>query len=130
VWKVWLSKMAALNNSVLKPWAEVHGAVRYEDGNGKVYEYGEQAVPETRIPLDRTVIKVLEDNAEATGEDLLDGRLNVSSTKLKSLLSAKKRTALRETFEESIFETATKPKYAIRTPDGAVETDFNPYAEE
>ncbi len=128
-WKVWLKRMTDFNNPILRAWAEVHGPVSYKDGNGRIYEFGEMPVPETRYPLDRTSIQALEDYKTASGEDLLNGRLNISSTKLKGLLKTQKRESLREIFEESIIETATKPKYAVRTPDG-VEQDYNPYAEE
>jgi len=129
MWKMWMTKMNGINNPVLKQHAEVNGPVRYEDGNGKVYEYGEQPVPSTRYPLDRTTIQVLEEYKAATGEDLLDGKLSISSTTIKPKLKTKKRAALNEIFEESIVETATKPKYAVRTPEG-IEEDFNPYAQE
>jgi hypothetical protein len=129
MWKVWLGQMNKLNNPILKSYAEVRGTVRYEDGNGRVYEYGEQPVASTRYPLDRTALMAMKKHREATGEDLLDGRLNISSTKLKSLLKAKKRAELSSIFEESIIEMATKPKYAVRTPEGVTE-DYNPYAEE
>lgn len=118
-----------LHMDVLKQHAAVTGPISYTDGNGKVYEYGPQDAPETRYPLDSTTIRVLADYGEATGENLLDGRLNVSSSKLKSLLKAKKREALRTVFEDSIIQTGTKPKFAVRTPEG-VEQDFNPYEEE
>lgn len=128
-WKLWMTKMSALNNSVLKSHAEVTGPIRYEDGNGRVYEYGEMPVPQTRYPLDASAMQVLTDWKISTGEDLLDGRLNISSTKLKQLLKTKKRAPLQEQFEESCIETGTKPKYAVRTPEG-IEEDFNPYAAE
>lgn len=128
-WKVWMTKMAGVNNPILKANAEVNGSIRYEDGNGRVYEYGEMPVPSTRYPLDRTTIQVLEQYKQATGEDFLDGKLSISSTTIKPKLKTKKRAALNEIFEESIVETATKPKYAVRTPEG-IEQDYNPYAEE
>lgn len=126
-WKVWLAKMAAINNPILKAHAEVDGPVRYEDGNGRVYEYGELPVPSTRYPLDATTLHVLNEFSDASGDDWRTWNLNISSTTLKQKLKAKKRAALSEAFEESIIETETKPKWAVRTPEG-MEPDFNPYA--
>lgn len=130
IWKEWLRRMAAFNSPLLKQFAEVNGNISYTDGNGKVYEYGEMPVAHTRYPLDDTSIRLLAEYAIATGENLLDGRLNISSTKLKSLLKTKKREALRDDFEASVIQTETKPKYAVRTPEGTTEEDFNPYAQE
>lgn len=130
MWREWMRRMNAVNNPVLKAFAEVHGPVSYTDGNGKRYEYASLEVPSTRYPLERTTIQLLEEHKQATGEDLLDGRLNVSSVKLKGFLKAKKRTPLREAFEESVIETSTKPKFAVRTPDEGIVEDFNPYEQE
>jgi hypothetical protein len=128
--KEWTRRMNADNTPILKAHAEVHGAVCYVDGNGKRYEYGSHEVPQTRFPLDATAIMLLGKWLEATGENLLDGRLNVSSTKLKGLLKAKKRMALLEQFEASSIETSTKPKWSVRTPDEGFIEDYNPYGEE
>lgn len=129
MWKVWLEQMNKINNPILKSFAMVRGPIKYEDGNGKVYEFGEIPVPSTRFPLDRTALGALKQHREVTGEDLLDGRLNISSTKIKSLLKAKKRAGLNEVFTESIIEMSTKPKYKVRTPDGILE-EFNPFNDE
>lgn len=128
-WKVFMVKMNELNNRVLKTHAEVSGPVRYQDGNGRVYEYGEMPVPSTRFPLDDTTLKVLNEYSAATGEDWRGWRLSIKSTELKAKLKAKKRAALSDIFDDSLIETSTKPKYAVRTPDG-IEQDYNPYAEE
>lgn len=129
-WKEWLRRMAAINTPILKAFAEVNGTVRYQDGNGKTYEYGEMPVPTTRFPLDRTTIQALEDHLIGTGEDLLDGKLSIISTTIKPTLKAKKRAALMEIFEESIIETSTKPKFAVRTPDEGIVKEYDPYTEE
>jgi hypothetical protein len=121
MWMVWLSQMSKINTPILKQHAEIDGPIRYEDGNGRIYEYGPQEVAETRYPLDESAITILADWGTSTGENMLDGRLNISSTKLKSLLKAKKRAALLEQFEASCIETGTKPKYAVRTPEGIEE---------
>lgn len=130
MWKEWMRRMATINTPLLKAYAEVDGAVRYQDGNGRVYEYGEMAVPSTRFPLDRTTIDVLEAHKNATGEDLLDGKLSISSTTIKPKLKAKKRASLLQTFEDSIIETSTKPKFAVRTPDEGIVSEYNPYEQE
>jgi hypothetical protein len=124
-----MSKMNELNNPVLKTFAEVHGSVSYQDGNGKTYEYAEQAVPSTRYPLDDATLEVLNDYTAAKGEDWRNWKLSISSTGIKPKLNTKKRADLREIFEDSLIERSTKPKFAVRTPEG-IEQDFNPYAEE
>lgn len=129
MWKVWMAKMNAINNPIIKAHAEVEGVVRYEDGNGRVYEYGELPVPSTRYPLDATTLQVLDEYSAATGENWKTWGLDISSTKLKAKLKAKKRAALKEAFEESIIETGTKPKWAVRSPEG-INEDFNPYQDQ
>jgi hypothetical protein len=129
MWKVWISKLNGINNPILKEHAAVKGPIRYEDANGRVFEYGEMPVPETKIPLDKTTLQVLDEWKTATGEDLLQGRLRISSSQLKPLLKAKKREALKAIFEDSIYETSTKPKYAVRSAEG-VTPDYDPHAED
>lgn len=126
---VWLEQMGKIHRPKLKEWAEVHGPIDYRDGNGQLYRYSEEEVSETRFPLDQSALKVLMDWAQVTGENLLDGRLNISSTKLKSYLKTQKRAALREQFEASCIESGTKPKYKVRTPEGLLE-EHNPYTDE
>ena len=121
-------RMRDIHLPILRAHAQVLGPISYRDGNGRVYTYGREEVPETRYPLDREALRVLEAYAQASGEDFLDGRLSISSTKLKPLLEAKKREALKEIFEESLIVTSTKPKYAVRKPDGVI--DDNPHLEE
>lgn len=130
MWKEWLRRMAAFNSPLLKAYAEVHGPVSYKDGNGKTYVYGPEEVASTTYPLDRATVQVLEDHAQATGEDLLAGKLRISSTSIKPLLKAKKRAALKEVFEDSIIQTVTKPKFVVRTPEEGVVQDYNPYESE
>lgn len=129
MFKEWTRRMNAENTPILKAHAEVTGPISFMDGNGRVYEYGHIEVPSTSFPLDRTTVHVLEEYKSASGEDLLDGRLDISSTKLKGLLRAKKRLPLKEVFDESIIQTTTKPQWAVRTPEG-VESDYSPYVEE
>lgn len=136
MWREWMRRMKKPNDDILKSHAEVTGPIQYTDGNGKRYVYGPEEVPETKYPLDRTSIGLLEEHKMLTGEDLLDGTLNISSTKLKSRLGTekkpvKKRAALRERFEESVIMTSTKPKYVVRTPDSEEPIeDYNPWEEE
>lgn len=113
----WHRRMRAIDMPVLRAYAEVEGPVSYTDGNGDVYEYGEQPVPSMRVRLDGTLLQVLHEYQAESGEDLLDGRLNVSLTKLKQLLDTKKREGLREVFESSVYEMSTKPSYRVRTAD-------------
>jgi hypothetical protein len=128
-WKVWMARMNEVNNPILKAYAAVNGSVTYQDGNGRTFEYGELPVPATTYPLDWTTIEQLEEHKRLSGEDWEKWGLNISSTTIKPKLKAKKRAALREIFEESIIQTSTKPKYAVRTPEG-IDQDFNPYEEE
>lgn len=132
-WKEWMRRMSEMNNKILKDYAEVRGPVTYTDGNGKEYVYGEQEVEETTLPLDESLITILRDYKEASGEDFLNGRLNVSQSKLKSLLKADKkkpaRRALREQLEDSCYMKGTKPKYAVRTPDEGIAKDEVPWEE-
>lgn len=123
-------RMRSLHMPVLKAHAEVNGPISYRDGNGRVYEYGPQEVPSTRYPLDRTTIQVLDDYSAATGESWESWNLDISSTALKAKLKAKKRTTLREVFEESLIETSTKPKFAVRTPDEGVINEYQHDEEE
>lgn len=130
MWKEWMRRMAAINTPRLKAIAEVNDFVEYEDGNGRKYRYGYIDTPVTCYPLERAALTLFKEHREATGEDLLDGRLNISSTKLKVLLKAKKRAVLREKFEDSIIDRSTKPQWLVRTPDEGDATDFNPYEQE
>lgn len=113
----WHRRMRALDMPILKAQAIANGPVVYVDGNGRSYTYGEHEVPETKIPLDNTSLGLLLEWAERKGENLLDGRLSISSTKLKSLLKTNKREQLREQFEESVYQTTTKPQFRVRTAD-------------
>lgn len=113
----WHRRMRSNDMPILKAQAITNGPVEYTDGNGRTYTYGEQEVPSTTIPLDDTSIRLLVEYAEESGENLLDGRLNISSTKLKSLLKTKKRERLRDRFEGSVYQTSTKPQYRVRTAD-------------
>jgi hypothetical protein len=130
IFKEWTRRMNDDNTRILKTHAEVTGPIRYTDGNGRVYEFGKLDVPSTRFPLDQAAIQLLVDHATATGENLLDGRLNISSTKIKGLLKTKKRAMLMEQFEESVIETSTKPKWSVRTPDEGFVPEYNPYESE
>lgn len=123
-------KMQAFHRPMLRDWAAVNGPIRDTDGNGNVIEFGEMPVPETKIPLDQTTLQVLNEWKTATGEDLLSGKLRIGSTQLRPLLKAKKREALKAIFEDSIFETSTKPKYAVRSVEGIESIDYDPHAEE
>ena len=123
-------RMGELHRPVLKAHAAVNGPISYRDGNGVTYTYGETEVPETRYPVDQTSLALLATHKQATGEDLLDGRLVFSSTKLKALLKTKKREGLREAFEESSIETATKPQYRVRSSTGETYHEYNPYRDD
>ena len=123
-------RMSDIHRPILKEIAAVQGPVSYRDGNGRLYEYGPHDVASTRYPLEAATLTVLGEWLGATGENLLDGRLNISSTKLKSLLKTKKREALRQQFEDSIVQTETKPRYSVRTPDEGIVEDFNAYGEQ
>lgn len=130
-WMEWMRRMGAVNRKILKEWSEVRGAVTYEDGHGRKYQYGEQTVEETRLPLDQSFLKIIDSWKDISGEDLLDGRLAVSQTKVKSYAKAKKREGLRKMLDDSCYERGTKPKYAVRTPDEGVQTDeYNEWGNE
>jgi len=123
-------RMSEIHRPILKEIAAVQGPVEYRDGNGRLYVYGPHEVASTRYPLEAATLTVLGEWMAATGENLLDGRLNISSTKLKSLLKAKKRETLRQQFEDSIVQTETKPKYSVRTPDEGIVDDYNQFTDE
>lgn len=129
LFKEWSRRMNADNTPILKAHAEVRGSISYTDGNGRVYEFGKLDTPSTTYPLDRTMLFLMEQHKSATGEDSLDGRFNISSTKLKAFLKAKKRALLKEQVEDSVAQTETKPKWGVRTPEG-IETEFNPYEQD
>lgn len=113
----WHRRMRALDMPVLKAHALNNGTISYTDGRGVKYTYGETEVPKTRIPLDDLSIRILVEHAKEKGDNLLDGRLNISSTKLKQLLNTKKRAYLRDKFENSVFITTTTPQFRVTTAD-------------
>lgn len=113
----WHRRMRALDMPVLKAHAITNGTICYTDGRGVKYMYGETEVPKTRIPLDDLSLRLLLEHAQEKGENLLDGRLNISSTKLKQLLGTKKCADLRAKFEDSVFITTTTPKFRVTTTD-------------
>jgi hypothetical protein len=128
-------RMGEIHRPILREIAAVRGPVEYRDGNGRLYVYGPHDVAHTRYPLDASSITLLGNWMEATGENLLDGRLNISSTKIKQLLGTqkkpvKKRAVLREQFEESVIQTETKPLYSVRTPDEGVVDDYNQFTDQ
>jgi hypothetical protein len=124
-----MRRMRELHQPILKAYATVEGPVRYSDGNGRIYEYGEQPVPSTRYPLDATTLQVLNEHSAATGDDWLKWNLDIKGTTIKAKLNTKKRALLKEQFEDSVIETGTKPRFAVRTPEGVV-PEFNPFSEE
>jgi hypothetical protein len=128
-------RMGEIHRPILREIAAVRGPVEYRDGNGRLYVYGSHDVAHTRYPLDASSITLLGNWMEATGENLLDGRLNISSTKIKQLLGTqkkpvKKRAVLREQFEDSVIQTETKPKYSVRTPDEGIVDDYNQFTDQ
>jgi hypothetical protein len=123
-------RMSDMHRPLMREWAAVNGPIQYRDGNGRLYEYGPRDVAHTRYPLDATSITILGTWLETTGENLLDGQLSISSTKLKQRLKTIKRQALREQFEESAIQTETKPEYRVFTPDEGIVDEYNRFTAE
>lgn len=131
----WYSILSKPNNAVLKNHVQATGrGIDLIDGTGQLYTYDAQESAKKVYPLDRTLIRILDDYSEASGEDWPAMKLAISSTSLSPKLKTKKRSALRETIEASHLEMKPGIKYAFAKvlSDGSrdVDEDTRDYSED
>jgi hypothetical protein len=122
----WWKLLATDNRKVLRDYVQTTGrAITMIDGTGQQWEYDAHESAKKVYPLDRTLIRILDDHTEATGEPWEEMKLTVSSTSLTPKLKAKKRTNLRDTIEASHLEMKAGVKYGFAKvlSDGSKEVD-------
>jgi hypothetical protein len=125
---IWSTEQAKVTRAAMKDYVDATGKpICITDANGKTYAFGIEPVESKVYPLDRTSIKLLEDHFKVSPKDDWESmKLRISSTTLKPKLKAKMRAGLSEAFDNSVVEMEVKPKFAIRRPDGDVDTGYSP----
>ena len=123
---VWASEMAKVNRGVLKDMVDASGrSISITDANGRRYEFGCHATESQVFPLDETFLGLARNHMMVSPDTWESMKLRISSSKLKSLLKAKKREGFRIALENSVVEIETRPKFGIRRPDGDVDTGYS-----
>ena len=123
---VWAAEMAKLNRGVLKDMVDASGrSIFITDANGRKYEFGCHATESQVFPLDETFLELARNHMTVSPDTWETMKLRVSSSKLKSLLKAKKREGFRIALEASVVEMETRPKFGIRRPDGDIDTGYS-----
>lgn len=124
---IWAAEQAKVNRTVMKDFVDASGKpISITDANGKTYAFGIEPVESKVYPLDATSIKLLTDHFRVSPKDDWESmKLRISSTTLKPKLKAKFRAGLSQAFDDSVVEMEVKPKFAIRRPDGDVDTGYS-----
>jgi hypothetical protein len=121
---VWIDEVNAVNKQVLKDAVDASGQpVTYRDGNNRLVQIGFNEREAVEFPL-VTVYPFLKMHAETYPADTeWIKKLNISSTKLKSALKAKKRAITHQAIMDTAAVRLSKTTFAITTP---AESDENP----
>jgi hypothetical protein len=124
---IWSTEQAKVTRAAMKDYVDATGKpICITDANGKTYAFGIEPVESKIYPLDRTSIKLLEDHFKVSPKDDWESmKLRISSTSIKPKLKAKMRAGLAQAFDDSVVEMEVKPKFAIRRPDGDVDTGYS-----
>lgn len=124
---IWAAEQAKVNRTVMKDFVDASGKpICITDANGKTYAFGIEPVEAKVYPLDATSIKLLTDHFRVSPKDDWESmKLRISSTSIKPKLKAKMRAGLSQAFDDSVVEMEVKPKFAIRRPDGDVDTGYS-----
>lgn len=127
--KVWSAEQNKVNNAAMKNYVDATGkGITIKDGNGKTFILDFFEFTQKIIPLDKSVIRILNDWMETTGENWGSWKIRISSTNLMSKLRAKKRAALLQQFEDSVIDmTEPKPKFVLRRDDGTTSDGSEEY---
>lgn len=120
--QVWLDEVSQMNKAILKHAVDAGQTPHYIDGKGVERRYEVTEEVHTSFPLDDTTLGLLNEWGQSHRDDNpMLWRLEISSTKLKDRLKAKKRAPLLAQFEESVIQQETRPK--LKVVVGAVEED-------
>lgn len=124
---IWAAEQAKVSKTVLKDYVDARGKpITCFDANGRATEFGIQDTEETIYPLDKTSFTLLDRHMSVSPKDSFETmKLRISSTSIKPKLKAKFRAGLAEAFEESVIMRESKPKFAIRKPDGDIDTGYS-----
>lgn len=124
---IWSTEQAKVTRAAMKDFVDATGKpICITDANGRTYAFGIEPIEAKVYPLDRTTIAVLENHFAVSPKDSWESmKLRISSTSLKSKLKAKMRAGLSQAFDDSVVEMEVKPKFAIRRPDGDVDTGYS-----
>lgn len=126
------SQFSKANNKAMKEYVQETGkSITLKDFNGKIYQFGPQESESDIYPLFKAtatgveqdgnrlvmpVVDLLADYAYAAPEDTsFLGKVQISSTSLKSYLKAKKRSVLDLAIDD-VVEKVTKVKLAVSRP--------------
>ncbi|CAN5951007.1 unnamed protein product [Sphagnum jensenii] len=130
---LWYSAFSKANNKAMKEYVQETGKpITLKDFNGKAYQFAPQESESEVYPLFKAtatgiavdaqnrlimpVVDLLNDYAYAAPDDVAwMGKVQISSTSLKSYLKTKRRTVLDQAIED-ITEKITKVKLAVSKP--------------
>jgi hypothetical protein len=130
---LWYSAFSKANNKAMKEYVQETGKnIRLQDFNGKAYMFAPQESESDIYPLFKAtatgiavdaqnrlimpVVDLLNDYAYAAPEDTAWlGKVQISSTSIKSYLKAKKRTVIDQAVED-VVEKVTKVKLGVSRP--------------
>jgi hypothetical protein len=126
---VWATEQAKVNRAVMKDAVDANGRpICIIDGNGKQILFGSKSIESLVYPLDDTFLTIMGDHMATSTDSWETMKLRVSSTKLKSLMKAKKREGLAARMNGSHAQMETKVKTGIYRPDSN-EVDTGYYAD-